>query len=131
MRMNLRAFSHDLNRFLFVGAVGLLISALPAHAQSLSLRNLQLHESGSRRENTAMFGAIHRIEFGRQLPDPRRARHLRNRCRPLAGPFHVQESRQSPPGWSKEIIFEFVSGGKKSKITYRENYQRPPGWDSI
>jgi hypothetical protein len=26
------------------------------------------------------------------------------------------------------IIFEFVSGGKKSKITYRRNYQRPPGW---
>jgi len=29
---------------------------------------------------------------------------------------------------SRLIIFEFVSGGKKSKITYRRNYQRPPGW---
>src|SRR6266849_884234 len=29
---------------------------------------------------------------------------------------------------SKEIIFEFVSGGKKSKITYRRKYQRPPAW---
>jgi hypothetical protein len=26
---------------------------------------------------------------------------------------------------SKEIIFEFVSGGRKSKITYRQKYQRP------
>lgn len=31
---------------------------------------------------------------------------------------------------SREIIFEFVSGGKKSKITYRRKYQRPPAWVS-
>jgi hypothetical protein len=31
---------------------------------------------------------------------------------------------------SKEIIFEFVSGGQKSKITYRRKYQRPPAWVS-
>jgi hypothetical protein len=29
---------------------------------------------------------------------------------------------------NKEIIFEFVSGGKKSKIIYRRKYQRPSGW---
>jgi hypothetical protein len=31
---------------------------------------------------------------------------------------------------SKVIIFEFVSGGQKSKITYRRKYQRPPAWSS-
>ena len=31
---------------------------------------------------------------------------------------------------SKKIIFEFFSGGKKSKITYRRKYQRPPAWVS-
>src|SRR5271169_1027693 len=31
---------------------------------------------------------------------------------------------------SKAIIFEFVSRGKKSKITYRRKYQRPPAWVS-
>jgi len=31
---------------------------------------------------------------------------------------------------SKEIIFEFLSGGRKSKITYRRKYQRPNGWVS-
>jgi hypothetical protein len=31
---------------------------------------------------------------------------------------------------SKQIIFEFESGGQKSKITYRRKYQRPPGWVS-
>jgi len=29
---------------------------------------------------------------------------------------------------NKEIIFEFVSGGKRSRITYRRKFQRPPGW---
>jgi hypothetical protein len=31
---------------------------------------------------------------------------------------------------STEIIFEFVSGGRKSIITYRRKYQRPPAWVS-
>jgi hypothetical protein len=31
---------------------------------------------------------------------------------------------------NKQIIFEFLSGGKKSKITYRRKYQRPPAWVS-
>ena len=28
---------------------------------------------------------------------------------------------------SREIIFEFTSGGKKSRITYRRKFQRTPG----
>ena len=31
---------------------------------------------------------------------------------------------------SKEIIFEFESGGLKSKVIYRRKYQRPPAWVS-
>jgi hypothetical protein len=31
---------------------------------------------------------------------------------------------------SKQIIFEFISAGKKSTITYRRKYQRPPAWVS-
>jgi hypothetical protein len=31
---------------------------------------------------------------------------------------------------TKIIIFDFISGGKHSKITYRRKYQRPPGWVS-
>jgi hypothetical protein len=29
---------------------------------------------------------------------------------------------------SKQIVFEFVSRGKKSRIIYRRKYQRPSGW---
>jgi hypothetical protein len=31
---------------------------------------------------------------------------------------------------SKVIVFEFFCDGKKSKITYRRKYERPPGWVS-
>lgn len=31
---------------------------------------------------------------------------------------------------SKEIVFEFMSGGKKSRIVYRQKYERPSGWVS-
>ncbi len=31
---------------------------------------------------------------------------------------------------SKEIIFEFETDGKKSKVIYRRKYQRPPAWVS-
>lgn len=31
---------------------------------------------------------------------------------------------------SKEIVFDFLSGGKRSKIIYRRKYQRPPAWVS-
>lgn len=33
-------------------------------------------------------------------------------------------------GNNKQIIFEFLSGGKKSRITYRRKYQRPSEWVS-
>jgi hypothetical protein len=31
---------------------------------------------------------------------------------------------------NEDIIFEFVSGGKKSKIIYHQKYERPAGWVS-
>jgi hypothetical protein len=31
---------------------------------------------------------------------------------------------------TKEIIFSFISNGKKSRIIYRRKYQRPDGWDA-
>jgi len=29
---------------------------------------------------------------------------------------------------TREIVFEFFSGGKKSRIVYRRKYERPSGW---
>ena len=39
-----------------------------------------------------------------------------------------RHGRAKLDGSSKEIIFTFISGGKKSKIVYRRKYQRPDGW---
>src|SRR5712692_1240984 len=32
---------------------------------------------------------------------------------------------------SKKIVFEFISHGKKNRITYRKKFQRPSGWVAI
>jgi hypothetical protein len=32
---------------------------------------------------------------------------------------------------SKQIVFEFISGGKKSRITYHRKFERSPGWVAI
>ncbi len=32
---------------------------------------------------------------------------------------------------SKIIVFEFISHGKKNRITYRKKFQRPSGWVAI
>ena len=32
---------------------------------------------------------------------------------------------------SKKIVFEFVSHGKKNRITYRKKFQRPTSWVAI
>ena len=32
---------------------------------------------------------------------------------------------------SKKIVFEFISHGKKSRITYRKKFQRPTSWVAI
>jgi hypothetical protein len=29
---------------------------------------------------------------------------------------------------TKAIIFDFISGGKKKRITYRRKFEAPPGW---
>ena len=50
--------------------------------------------------------------------------------RTLAGPFRRKKHGRACLDGTKMIIFEFVSGGKKSKITYRRKYQRPPAWVS-
>ena len=128
--MNLRIL-HDLTRFLFVGLVGLLISALPVHAHSYlsgtyhcvkveiagkiqpcSVPSIELNSDGS--YQILAERGTYEIIGGRWLA--------------LSSSKDHGKALLDQRG---EIIFEFLSGGRKSRITYRENYQRPPGWDSI
>lgn len=121
----------NLNRFLFVSVVALLVSALPVQAhpylsgtyhcvkvevagkiQPCSVPSIELNSDGS--YQILAERGTYEIVGGHWLVLSTSKNHGKAL---LDGP--------------EKIVFEFVSGGKKSKITYRENYQRPPDWDSI
>jgi hypothetical protein len=120
----------SLVKVLVLGVAGLVLSGTPARAQSslsgtykcvsvevagkplhCAAPSLEMNSDGSY-EILAEHGTYH-ILRGHWLILSAAKNHRRAR---LDG--------------SKEIIFEFVSGGKKSKITYRRKYQRPPAWVS-
>ena len=121
---------YDLAKVLIIGAMGLVLSGTPAQAQPVlsgiykcvsveiagtthhcSAPSLEMNSDGS--YQILMEHGTYEILRGHWLILSAAKNHGRAR---LDG--------------SKEIIFEFVSGGKKSKITYRRKYQRPPAWVS-
>jgi hypothetical protein len=123
----------NLRRALFMGVAGLVIMVLPVHAQTYlsgtynctkveiagkaqpcSAPSIELNSDGSY-EILAERGT-YAIVGGRWLVLSTSKNH---------GKARLEES-----DGSKNIIFEFVSGGRKSKITYREKYERPAGWVS-
>jgi hypothetical protein len=127
MRFNLRTVRIALRVFLPC-SVGLLLATLPAHAETsisgtyrcstvevagktapCKAPSLELKSDGSYK--ILSESGTYEIVAGRWLVLSAAKKHGRAR---LDG--------------SKEIIFEFVSGGRKSKITYRRKYQRPSGW---
>lgn len=118
----------SLCRVLSLGAIGMVVAAAPVHAQTYisgtynctrievagktqtcSAPSLELNSDGS--YQILSEHGTYEIVSGHWLVLSASKNHGKAR---LDG--------------SKEIIFEFVSGGKKSKIVYRRKYQRPPGW---
>ena len=118
------------NQAFFVIAIGLIIGALPVRAQtylsgtynctkveiagkihSCSAPSIEMNADGS--YQILSERGTYAIVAGRWLVLSTSKNHGKAR---LDG--------------SREIIFEFVSGGKKNKITYRRKYQRPSGWVS-
>jgi hypothetical protein len=123
-------FYLHLRMALFIGAAAFLLTAIPVRAQSYlsgtyncvqaeiggkkqpcSTPSIEMKSDGSYR----MLGESGNYEIvaGRWLILSASKNHGRAR---LYG--------------SNKIIFEFVSGGKRSKIVYRQKYQRPSGWVS-
>jgi hypothetical protein len=121
---------HNLSKFLFLGAFALTFFVLPVHAQTYlsgtydctkievagkikpcSAPSLELNSDGSYQILTER--GTYEIVADKWLVLSTSKNHGRAR---LEG--------------NKKIIFEFISGGKKSKITYRRKYQRSPGWVS-
>jgi hypothetical protein len=127
MRLNPRTVRTAL-RMLLPCTAGLLLAALPVHAETYlsgtyrcstvevagktapcKAPSLELKSDGSYKMLSE--SGTYEIVAGRWLVLSAAKKHGRAR---LDG--------------STEIVFEFVSGGRKSKITYRRKYQRPSGW---
>src|ERR1700690_1147702 len=118
-------YLRHLYRLLILGAAGMAVIAVPVHSQSYlsgtyncikvevagktqpcSAPSLELNSDGS--YQILAERGTYEIVSGRWLVLSTSKNHGKAR---LDG--------------SREIIFEFVSGGKKSIITYRRKYKRP------
>jgi len=128
MRMNLRTLGM-LSKVCFLGAAGLIFTALPARAQtSLSgtYTCMSIEVAGKAKPCTAP--SIEMSSDGSyQILDERGTYEV------LKGHWLVLSSSKNHGKArldGKKIIFEFFSGGKKSTITYRRKFQRPPAWVS-
>jgi hypothetical protein len=115
-----------------LGAVALLFGGASAHATPLSLsgtyRCISAEVDGKAKHCTAPS-----IEMNSDGSYSILSEHGTYEI--LSGHWLVLSSskkrgRARLDGSNKQIIFEFLSGGRKSKITYRRKYQRPPAWVS-
>ena len=118
------------SRFLFLGAVALTLSALPAHAQTYlsgTYNCTKVEVAGTTRACSAPSLELN-SDGSYQILSERGTYEI------VAGHWLVLSTSKNHGkarlDGSKWIIFEFISGGKKSKITYRRQYQRSPGWVS-
>lgn len=118
------------SRFLFLGAVALILSALPAHAQTYlsgTYNCTKVEVAGTTRACSAPSLELN-SDGSYQILSERGTYEI------VAGHWLVLSTSKNHGkarlDGSKLIIFEFISGGKKSKIIYRRQYQRSPGWVS-
>jgi hypothetical protein len=127
MPICLKALSNT-SRVLFLGGIALSLSALPAHADSYlsgTYDCTKVEVAGNSKPCSAPSLELN-SDGSYQILDERGTYEI------VAGHWLVLSTSKNHGkarlDGSKLIIFEFVSGGKKSKITYRRKYQRLPGW---
>lgn len=119
-----------LTRVLFLGAVALTLYALPAHADdylSGTYDCTKIEVAGKTKPCTAPSLELN-SDGSYQILSERGTYEI------VAGHWLVLSTSKNHGkarlDGSKWIIFEFFSGGKRSKITYRREYVRAPGWYS-
>jgi hypothetical protein len=121
---------YQVARVLIIGAIALLFSGTPARAQdSLSgtYNCVSVEIAGKTHHCTAPSLEMNSDGSYQILAERGTYEILKGHWLILSPAKNHGRARLDG---SKEIIFEFVSGGKKSKITYRRKYQRPPAWVS-
>ena len=127
---NNRRMLNGLARVLLIGAAGMVFCAAPACAQSYlsGTYNCVSVEVGGKIEPCKAPSLEMNSDGSYQILAERGTYEI------LKGHWLVLSAAKNHGrarlDGSREIIFEFLSGGKKSKITYRRKYQRPPAWVS-
>jgi hypothetical protein len=121
---------YNLARVLIIGAIGLVLSSRPVRAEeSLSgtYNCVSVEIAGKTHQCKAPSLEMYSDGSYQILSEHGTYEILRGHWLVLSAAKNHGRARLDG---SKVIIFEFVSGGKKSKITYRRKYQRPPAWVS-
>ena len=129
MRFYPKAFGNPY-KALFLGTLGLLIMASPARAETYlsgTYNCMKVEVAGKTQPCTAPSIELNSDGSYQILAE-------RGTYQIVAGHWLVLSASKNRGkarlDGSKQIIFEFVSGGKKSRIIYRRKYQRPEGWVS-
>ena len=120
----------NVSRLIFLGAVALILSALPTCAQTYlsGTYDCTKVEVAGKIEPCSAPSLELKSDGSYQILSERGTYEI------VAGQWLVLSTSKNHGkarlDGNKKIIFEFISGGKKSKITYRRKYQRSPGWVS-
>jgi hypothetical protein len=119
-----------LTKALLLGAVVVILSGAPARAESSlsgTYRCVSVEIAGKAKPCKAPALEMSSDGSYRILDEHGTYEILRGQWLVLSATKHHGRARLVG---NKQIVFEFLSGGKKSKITYRRKYQRPPAWVS-
>jgi hypothetical protein len=120
---------YSIAKVFLLGALGVAISGAPARAQSYlsgTYRCVSVEVEGKMHPCTAPSLEMNPDGSYQMLAERGTYEILPGHWLVLSASKNHGKARLH----GKEIIFEFLSGGKKSKITYRRNYERPPSWYS-
>ena len=129
MKIQLRTIG-TLSRVSLLGAIGLIFAAMPAQAADKYLSGtytcVSAEVAGKARQCKAPSLEMNDDGSYTFLEEHGTYEILKGHWLVLSSSKNHRRARLE----GKKIIFEFVSGGKKSTITYRRKFQRPPAWVS-
>jgi len=128
MRIHLRTLG-TLSKISLLGAIGLIFAAMPARAEKhLSGTYTCVNAEVGGKTRNCKAPSLEMSEDGSYtfLDEHGTYEILKGHWLVLSSSKNHRRARLD----GKKIIFEFVSGGMKSTITYRRKFQRPPAWVS-
>ena len=129
MKIQLRTIG-TLSRVSLLGAIGLIFAAMPARAAEKYLSGtytcVSAEVAGKVRHCKAPSLEMNDDGSYTFLDEHGTYEILKGHWLVLSSSKNHRKARLE----GKKIIFEFVSGGQKSTITYRRKFQRPPAWVS-